>query len=110
MKVATEFEKEGARVLTISQDLFVPKAAPEKALAKVKAFAEARGMKFPVWILEDKTLDPLNAAYDLPGPIPCTLAFDANGKEVDRCEGDADEERFRQMFRRALGKEPPAQR
>lgn len=110
MKVASEFEKEGARVLTISQDLFLPKVTPEKALAKVRAFQEARQLRFPAWILDDKTLDPLNAAFDLPGPIPCTLAFDANGVEVDRCEGDADEERFRTMFRRALGKEPPAKR
>lgn len=110
VKVANEFAAQGGRVLTISQDLFLPDVDDAKALAKVERLAERLGLTVPIYILRDDTLDPLNTRYDLPGPIPSTIAFDAQGREVDRQEGEADEERFRQMMRRALGLEPPAKR
>ena len=103
VKVAREFESEGGRVIGISQDLFVP-GDRASALQQVDKTIAARGISFPVFVLDAKTMEPLNERYALPGPIPCTLAFDANGKEVDREEGDAGEERFRQMMRKALGK------
>jgi len=110
VKVASEFESEGGRVIAISEDLFVPRATRESALEKVKKAVAARGMKFPVLILEEKNLDGLNERFDLPGPIPCTIAFDKDGKEVDRAEEGADEARLREMFLRALGKKPPVVR
>jgi hypothetical protein len=110
VQVAAEFAAEGGRVIGISQDLFVPGATPEDALPKVARLLAARNVRYPNLVLDAPTLDGLNERYDLPGPIPCTLAFDADGNEVDRQEDDADLERFRQMMRRALGKEPPAKR
>ena len=104
MKVAKEFEAEGGRVIGISQDLFVPDSTEQSSLAAVKKVAAARGVTFPMLILKDRTLDGLNALFNLPGPVPCTLALDKDGREVDREEAGADEERFRQMMRRALGK------
>lgn len=110
VQVAGEFEADGGRVIGISQDLFVPDSSRENALPKVKRIVEARKVRYPILILDDQTLDGLNDLYDLPGPIPCTLAFDANGVEVDRQEGDADVPRLREMMQRALGKLPPAKR
>lgn len=104
MKVAQEFAAEGGRVIGISQDLFVPDSTEASALAAVKTAMAAHGVTFPVFILKDRTLEGLNTLFDLPGPLPCTLAFDKDGREVDREEG-ADEARFRQMMRCALGKE-----
>ena len=40
---------------------------------------------------------------ELPGAIPVTLAFDRNGKLVDRHEGEATRERFAAMMKKALG-------
>ena len=105
MKVAQEFAGDGGRVIGISQDLLVPGSTKESALAAVKRIMAARGATFPVFILDGK-LDGLNELFNLPGPIPCTLALDKDGHEVDHEEKDSDEARFRQMMRRALGKEP----
>jgi hypothetical protein len=110
VQVAGEFAKDGGRVIGISQDLFVPGATAENAMPKVKRVLAAREVRYPILVLEAPSLDGLNELYDLPGPVPCTLAFDKDGREVDREEGDADPDRFRQMMRRALGKEPPARR
>ena len=104
MQVAQEFEAQGGRVLSISQDLFIPDATEATAVAAVKKASTKLGIRFPVFILNDKTLDAVNARFNLPGPIPCTIALDADGKEVDRDEGDADLERCRAMMRKALGK------
>ena len=105
MKVAQEFAAEGGRVIGISQDLFVPDATEEGSLAAVKKIMSAHGVTFPTFILKDRTLDGLNALYDLPGPIPFAFALDQDGRVVDREETGGDEARFRQMMRRALGKE-----
>lgn len=110
VQVAGEFEAEGGRVIGISQDLFLPETTQASVLPKVKRITAARQVRYPILILVDQTLDGLNDLYDLPGPIPCTIALDANGKEVDRQEGDASVERLREMMQRALGKLPPAQR
>lgn len=110
VQVAGEFEADGGRVIGISQDLFVPDSTRENALPKVKKITAARKVRYPILVLDDETLDGLNDLYDLPGPIPCTIALDANGREVDRQEGDADVSRLREMMQRALGKLPPAKR
>lgn len=106
MKVAQEFAAEGGRVIGISEDLFLPDATEEGSLAAVKRIMALHGVTFPVFILKDRTLDGLNALYDMPGPIPFAFALDKDGRVVDREEAGADEARFRQMLRRALGKEP----
>lgn len=103
MQVAQEFAAQGGRVIGISQDFFVPDATEASALAAVTKTLAARKITYPNFIVRDKTLAALNARFKLPGPIPCTLALDAHGHEVDRDEGDADLDRFRAMMRKALG-------
>lgn len=109
VQVAAEAKARGGQVLAVSQDLFLPgsELTADQALAKVRAFATARQVPFPVYVLDDASLDPLCDAYALPGPIPVTLAFDRTGKEVDRQEGSADLERLREMMARALGESDP---
>ncbi len=108
VQVAAEFAADGGQVLGISEDLFVPEVTPEQALARVRAFAERRQIPFPMFVLNDETLDGINALWDLPGPIPATVALDAEGRVVDMQAGGADLGRLREMMRRALGKLPPA--
>lgn len=102
VQVADEFAAQGGKVIAISQDLFLPDVDEAQALAKVERTVAKLGIRFPVFILRDATLEALNAHFDLPGPIPCTIALDANGKEVDRVEDGAELDRFREMMRRAL--------
>lgn len=106
VQVAAEFEEQGGQVIGISQDLFVPNVTPEQALARVEKFVAQREIPFPMLVLNAETLGGLDELYDLPGGIPVTLAFDAQGNEVDREEDGADLERLREMMRRALGELP----
>jgi hypothetical protein len=106
VQVAEEWRERGGSVLGISQDLFVPEMTREQALAKVRAFVQARRIPFPMFVIDDENPDAVSDRYSLPGPIPVTLAFDATGKEVDRQEGSADLERLREMMRRAVGELP----
>jgi len=103
VQVANEFAAQGGRVVGISQDYFLPKVTAEGALAAVQRVVDRRAVTFPMLVLVAESTDGLNELYRLPGPLPCTIALDAAGKEVDRVEGGADLERLRQMMRRALG-------
>lgn len=107
VQVYKEFQAQGGQVIGVSLDLFVPDVTPEQALAKVQEFVRDREIPFPMLVLNGETPDGLNERYELPGAIPATLAFDANGKEVDREEQGADLERLRAMMRRALGQPAP---
>lgn len=82
----------------------VPGKTVAEVLPELEAFLAKRGLHdFPVLLYDADELDGLNDFLDLPGPIPCTIALDAEGREVDREEGAADAERFREMMRKALG-------
>jgi hypothetical protein len=107
VQVAAEARERGGQVLAISQDLFLPEVSKEQALAKVQAFVRARAIPFPTFVLDDESLEGISDLYQLPGPIPVTLALDGSGKEVDRQEGGADLARLREMMRRALGETTP---
>lgn len=104
VQVANEFAADGGKVIGVSQDYFLPGATEDGALAAVRKVASKRGVPFPTFVLIADSLEGLNDLYRLPGPIPCTIALDRSGKEVDRCEEGADLERLRQMMRRALDK------
>lgn len=105
MEVGTEHESDGARILTVSYDLQVPSPPTrEAAVSNVERFLKARGWSFPVYVYDAADLDAINERYDLPGPIPVTLAFDAQGNLVDREDGPADKERFEALMKKALGK------
>jgi hypothetical protein len=102
VEVGQKFADRGGQIIAISQDLFVPRATVESVLPKVKATIERLGMDFEV-VVYDGELDDLNDRFDLPGPIPTTIAIDGDGEIVDREEAAADFERFREMMERALG-------
>ncbi|MEZ5964787.1 MAG: hypothetical protein R3F56_13155 [Planctomycetota bacterium] len=104
VQVAREFAADGGKVLGVSLDYMVPGATKDGALAVVAKATAKRGASFPNYVLMADSLEAFNALYDLPGPIPCTIALDSRGNEVDRCEEGADLDRLRQMMRRALGK------
>jgi hypothetical protein len=105
VEVGKEHEKDGARILTVNYDLQVPSPAkPEAVVANVERFLKARGWSFPAYVFDSPDLDAINERFDLPGPIPVTLAFDAQGNLVDREDGPAEKARFEELMKKALGK------
>lgn len=103
LDVAREFGPRGGVVLGVSYDLMLPDMEREETLALVRDFLARRELALSTLILDAPDYDAIDARYDLPGAIPVTLAFDENGKLVDRHEGEATRERFAAMMRKALG-------
>lgn len=103
VKVAREARNKDVEVLLVSYDLQVPKVDRTQVGERVRKFVAGRRWGLPVLIYGASGLDELNERLDLPGHIPVTLAFDKDGREVDRCEGEAGKERFDELFRSALG-------
>jgi hypothetical protein len=104
VKVARKPENRGVDVLLVSYDLQVPKVDRDSALERTAKFARARGWGFPVVVWSERNLDLINERLDLPGPIPLSLAFDKEGREVGRCEGEAGVETFDELFAQARGR------
>jgi len=102
VETAREFRAEGGVVLAVSYDLMIPEATPEGTLEEVKRFAAERDIAVPILIFDGPDLDAINERFDLPGPIPVTLAIDREGRIVDREPGRADRARFDELMRRAL--------
>ena len=106
VEVAEEFRGEGVRLLTISYDYMVPGPADaEEALGLVRAHLERAGLEMEVLVYDEDDYDGINDLLDLPGPIPVTIAFGADGQEVARVEDQADADGFRALARAALGSE-----
>ena len=104
VETAREFQGEGGIVLAVSYDLMVPEATRDGTLEKVKRFAAERDIAVPVLIFDGPDLDAINERFDLPGPIPVTLAIDREGRIVDREPGRADRARFDELMRKALAR------
>ncbi len=102
VKVANENREKGLDVLLVDYDLQTPKADPDKTLERVQRFVTARKWGLDVAILRADQIDAFHDRYDLPGPIPVTLAFDKQGQLVDRQEGECDAARFEELAQRAL--------
>tara|TARA_R110002126_G_scaffold12416_20_gene54086 strand:- start:6057 stop:6608 length:552 start_codon:yes stop_codon:yes gene_type:complete len=103
LEVAHEFEGQGGRVLGVSYDLMVPGSDPATIETTVREFLEGRGHHFPTVIYDADDYDAIDAHFDLPGPVPITLAIDKDGNIVDRQNGSASKARFQEMMRKALG-------
>ena len=99
MQVARE--KKDLDVLLVSYDLQLPRADRVTVVSRVGEFVQGRGWGLPVVIAEAGALDAINERFDLPGGIPVTLAFDKQGKLVDREDGPCDRARFEQLFANA---------
>ena len=104
VQVARKYRDQGASVLLVSYDLQVPKADRVATLEKVRKFVDARGWGLPVHVFDAPTLAAINERFDLPGPIPLTLAFDKEGREVGRLEDAASRDEFERLMLRALGR------
>jgi len=102
LETGRELADRGGRVLTVSYDLMIPGESRESAVAKLEAFAAERGIDAPILVYEADDYDGINEAFDLPGQIPVTLAFDRDGALVDRQHGQAGKARFVEMLERAL--------
>lgn len=100
VQVARKYEKDAA-VLLVSYDLQLAESSPAGIEEAVRRFVEQRGWGLPVHIAQDPSA--MDTQFALPGPIPVTLAFDREGRLVDREEGSADAARFEAMLRLALG-------
>lgn len=101
VKVARSQANKDVDVLLVSYDLQLPKADREAMPARVAKFVGNRGWGLPVVIWGESDFDSINERFDLSGAIPATLAFDKDGREVDRCEEPGDEERFAELFAKA---------
>lgn len=101
-EIANEYRDRGGEVLTVSYDLMVPDDSPETVPGRVREFLTRHGYRFPVFVYDADDYDAINERFQLPGPIPVTLAIDAEGRIVDRHESAAGADRFREMMERAL--------
>lgn len=103
IEVTEEFASQGLQLVTINYDLMTPGVDPTAMLSTLADFQSARGLHYPVLVYDGDDYEAIDQALQLPGPIPVTLAFDANGKEVARIEGATDAAGFRGLARAALG-------
>lgn len=101
VEVAHAHEKRGVATLLLSYDLQIPKADATTILPRVARFVEGRKYDLPVLVYDAPDQEAINERLQLPGHIPVTLAFDKDGREVDRCEGEGSAERFGELFAKA---------
>ena|GEM_PF-1973743 len=104
MKEAQIFRQQGGRILLVSDDLMLPGISTQDARSKVLAAQKNLNLNAPIFLFDDENNEERDAYYHLPGAIPVTLCFDLTGKIVDRIEGGAPRERFREAVLRALGR------
>lgn len=102
--VARDSEARGGRVLGISFDLLIPDVARDEGLQLVVDYLKEQDLALPTLVYDAHDFDAINARFELPGPIPVTLAYDRDGRIVDRHAGEADRERFVEMMQKALGR------
>lgn len=102
VEVAREYRGRGGAVLGVSYDLMTPGATRDEVLQQMRAFIAARSFDIPILIYEADDYDSINERFELPGPVPVTLAIDRKGKIVDRQDGESGKERFVAMMQKAL--------
>ncbi len=105
MQEAKVFRNKGGKILLVSDDLMLPQVSTEEAKKKVHLAKRRLHLDVPIFLFDDEDNEARDSFYNLPGAIPVTLSFDKNGKIVDRIEGAAPPERFREAMRRALGED-----
>ncbi len=104
MEVAGAYRPRGGDVLGVSFDLMIPGVEEAKTVAMVRDFLTERDLALPTLIYDAPDYDAINERFDLPGAIPVTLAFDADGELVDRQSGQASGARFEEMMQKALAR------
>jgi len=102
-EVAEEYSGRGGVLLTVNYDLMLPGEEAASIVERVREFLRRKNFSFDVLVYDGPGFDAINERFDLPGPVPMTLAFDREGNVVGRHEGQGDRARFSEMMRRALG-------
>jgi thiol-disulfide isomerase/thioredoxin len=103
LETGREYRARGGTVLTVSYDLMVPSVTRDEVLQKMRTFVAERRIDAPVLIYDAEDYDAINEAFQLPGPVPATLAIDRKGAIVDRQEGQGTKARFEAMMQKAIG-------
>lgn len=101
--VGREYAPRGLQVLTVSYDAMVPGVGMDAALEAVRSHLRDAGLELEVLVFAAEDYDEIDRALALPGPVPVTLAFDREGKEVGRTEGETGAAGFRALAEQALG-------
>jgi len=102
-EVGAEYADRGLVVITISYDYMVPGPANDaEVLAMVTEHLDSRALPLECLVYDEDDYEGVDTFLDLPGPIPVTLALDANGEEVARVEDRTDADGFRRLAEAAL--------
>lgn len=106
VEVVRENSSEQVQLLTVNFDLMIAGAEEQPTLDQVRDFQNSRDLPYPTFVFNEDDYEVLNQTLNLPGPIPVTLAFDANGREVARCESATDAAGFRDLVQAAISGAP----
>jgi thiol-disulfide isomerase/thioredoxin len=98
-----EYRDRNAVVLTVSYDLMIPDVTRQGVLKTMRAFVASHKIDAPVFIYDALDYDAINERFGLPGPVPVTIAIDAQGAIVERHIGQATREQFQALMRKAVG-------
>jgi thiol-disulfide isomerase/thioredoxin len=101
LEVAKEYRGKGV-VLGVSYDFMIPGVTREEVLDQMRDFVAQHEMDIPILIYEAADYDSINERFGLPGPIPASVAINAEGAVVDRHEGESNKDRFTAMMEKAL--------
>ncbi len=102
LQTARAYKDRGGAAIGVSYDLMIPGVTREGVLKQMRAFVAERGIDIPILIYDAEDYDAINQRFDLPGPVPATVAIGRNGTIVDHQNGSADRARFTAMMEKAL--------
>ena len=102
VQVAKDNAKNPVDVLLLSYDLQGPRPDRAKVVERLRKFVGDRGWGLPVFVLDAPDLEGIAERFELQGGIPVTLAFDKQGRLVDREDGESSRARFEELVQRAL--------
>jgi thiol-disulfide isomerase/thioredoxin len=103
IEISHQYREQGGVVLGISYDLMAPGVNREEVLSQMHDYVAEHRLDIPILIFDGPDYDAINERFELPGPVPYTLAIDQSGAIVDRQDGKAGKDRFAEMMRKALG-------
>jgi thiol-disulfide isomerase/thioredoxin len=104
VETAHEFRERGGDVVLVSYDLMLPNQEREAVREKVARFATERGIDLPILVYDALDYEAIDTHFELQGGVPVTLAFDREGKLVDREDQQTNKARFVEMMEKAIGR------